>query len=372
MLALLERRLARAEAARRAAEALLEQKSRVLAISNEQLVAGKESLKRNLARRNRQLLDAQRVAGIGTMLWNFSAGRLELSPQIRAMFAVPQNVALTSYRPLLRKVVKDDRRKLLCWIHKRLLRGRLPSGCVACDPGAMGPRPRADIVQPLSGDGGDAETPRCRSEDFQIELRCKGTFGDAAPRWMRVMAQFEYGEDCRAALIYATVQDITRQVRADAESAALRQREQRRVENLEQMNQELIAARENALRANAAKSRFLAMMSHDIRTPLNGVIGMLSLLDEPALNDGQRRVLDLVRSSGEQLRVLLNDIIDLSRAEAGKLRLNPAPTNLAAVLTESTDFWRSLAREKNLKLDLQLAPDLPAWIEIDRVRFRHS
>ena len=81
-------------------------------------------------------------------------------------------------------------------------------------------------------------------------------------------------------------------------------------------------------------------------------------------------MVDLVRSSGEQLRVLLNDIIDLARAEAGKLQLNPAPANLIAVLADSVDIWRSLAREKELSLDLAMAPYLPAWVTIDRVRFR--
>ena len=369
-IALLERRLARAETARKTAEALLEQKSRVMAISNEELAAGKETLKRNLARRTRQLLDAQRVAGIGTMLWDFGTRRLELSPQIHAMFAMPQDVAVTSYRPFLRRVINEDRGRLLRWIHSQLLSSFAPPRCGACDPGKPGQYARIDTVQTATDEGEESRAHPCRSEDFQIELRCVGINGDTAPRWMRIMAQFEYGDDCHAALIFATVQDITGQVRADEEAAALRQREQLRLKALEQLNQDLIVARENALRANAAKSRFLAMMSHDIRTPLNGVIGMLSLLDETTLDNGQRRMLDLVRSSGDQLRVLLNDIIDLARAEAGKLQLNPAPTNLTAVLTESTDFWRSLAQEKNLTLELAIAPDLPEWIEVDRVRFR--
>jgi CheY-like chemotaxis protein len=78
----------------------------------------------------------------------------------------------------------------------------------------------------------------------------------------------------------------------------------------------------------------------------------------------------LVRSSGEQLRVLLNDIIDLARAEAGKLTLNPGPMNLTSVLTDGADFWRHLASDKNLSLDTVLAPNMPTWIEADNVRLR--
>ena len=354
-IALLELRLTQSEAARTAAEAL---------------AADTETLKRNLARRTQQLLNAQRVAGIGTMLWDVGAGQLELSPQIHAMFALPRDKAVHSYRRLLRAVLPEDRRKLLRWIHGEVLRGALPPQCAACDPNSVEQKPRIDTTHTGNGEGRFAPAPRCRSDDFQIELRCLGTDGEASPRWMRIMAQFEYGDDCHVSQIFATVQDITRQVNADEEAAALREREQIRLTDLENLNKNLVVARENAQQAHAAKSRFLAMMSHDIRTPLNGVIGILTLLDSTELDYGQRRMVDLVRSSGEQLRVLLNDIIDLARAEAGKLQLNPAPANLIAALADSVDIWRSLAREKDLSLDLAMAPYLPAWVTIDRVRFR--
>ncbi|WP_353228033.1 ATP-binding protein [Novosphingobium sp.] len=358
-IALLERRLARAEAARAAAEHLLEQKSRVLAAANSELTARKDSLSTSLERRTRQLLDAQRVAGFGTMLWDIRSRHLELSPQVQVMIGLEPGSAVRTYRTLVRSLLREDRRRMLQWMHHELLAGLKNDRCDRCGTNAD---QRVDVTC--------AETLR----EYRIEVRCLGgppggQDGDNV-RSLCVMAQFQVDSQCRPAMIFVTVQDITRQVRADNEAAALRARELQRLADLERLNEALLVAREQADLANEAKSRFLAMMSHDIRTPLNGVIGMLDLFDESTLTTEQKRTLTLVRSSGDQLRVLLNDIIDLARAEAGKLALNPGPTNLIGVLTDGADFWRHLANDKNLSLDIVLAPDMPTWIEADSVRLR--
>ena len=357
IIALLERRLARSETARAAAESLLEQKSRVLARANEELEARKEDLSASLERRTRQLLDAQRVAGFGTMIWDIRARRLELSPQVRLMFGLDPDSDVRNYRPMLRQVVVADRPRLLRWMHGEVLGSLWRGGCTSCS------REKAAIIKQQD------ERRSCHSDDFKIEFRCHRGRGSAVQH-LRLMAQIEFDARCRASVIFVTVQDITREVLADEEARLLHEREQRRLNDLERLNQQLSLAREHAERANAAKSRFLAMMSHDIRTPLNGVIGMLSLLDEGGLTDEQHRTLQLVRSSGDQLKVLLNDIIDLARAEAGKLQLSPVPTQPRTVLQEGGDFWRYLAAERKLTLDVLLAHDIPAWVEIDRVRLR--
>lgn len=354
-IALLERRLARAEAARAAAEHLLEQKSRVLAAANTELTARKESLSTSLERRTRQLLDAQRVAGFGTMLWDIPSRQLELSPQVQVMIGLEPGSPVRTYRSLVRCLLREDRRRMLEWMHRDLLAGLKGERCNRCSESAD-----------ADGSGRCEEALR----EYRIEVRCHSADGDDGVRSLCVMAQFQVNSQCRPVMIFVTVQDITRQVRADNEAATLRAREMQRLQDLEKLNEELLVAREQADLANDAKSRFLAMMSHDIRTPLNGVIGMLGLFDESTLTAEQKRTLMLVRSSGDQLRVLLNDIIDLARAEAGKLALNPGPTNLIDVLTDGADFWRHLAIEKSLSLDIVLAPDTPTWVEADSVRLR--
>ena len=356
-IALLERRLARSQAAREAAEALLEVKSRVLARKNEELEVGREQLSTSLERRNRQLLDAQRVAAFGTLLWDIGASQLELSPQIRLMLGIDPEAEVHSYRALLATVVVEDRPRLLNWLHHELLGSLRRGRCNGCLPEQVAVMDRSELAS-------------CSSPDYRIDVRCRGGKEDEPIRWLRVMAQFEFDSRCRASLIYATVQDITWQVLADQQAALLRQRDEERLKDLEALNADLLAAREAAERANAAKTRFLAMMSHDIRTPLNGVIGMLALLDEATLSDEQVRTLNLVRSSGDQLRVLLNDIIDLARADAGQLQLCPGPADAAAILGQGADFWRFMAVDKMLTLDLDLAPGIPAWIEADQLRLR--
>ncbi len=333
-IALLERRLARSEKARAAAEALLETKSRILAFANEELNARKVKLRADLERRTRQLLEAQRVAGFGTAIWDVRARRLEVSPQIYVLFGAGQAGNFIGHRELIRCVRAEDRQMVIDWLYRELNGNQRPD------------------------------------RDHFVEFRTRGGRGGQGARWLRAMAQIELDDTGRPTLIFGTIQDVTRQTQAAADAAVLREREHRQLADLKRLNVELIQARENAERANAAKSRFLAMMSHDIRTPLNGVIGMLDLMDEDTLSDGQRRTLSLARSSGQQLRVLLDDIIDLARAEAGRLQLNPGPTDLPGLLSDCASFWRRGAGEKQLAMEILLGPSLPEWVQIDRVRLR--
>ena len=333
-IALQERRLARSEKARAAAEALLERKSRILAFANEELNARKVDLLADLERRTRQLLEAQRVAGFGTVIWDVRARRLEVSPQVYVLFGARQAGNFIGHRELIRCVRVEDRQMVIDWLYRELNGNQRPD------------------------------------RDHFVEFRTRGGRTGQDSRWLRAMAQIELDETGRPTLIFGTIQDVTRQTQAAADAAVLREREQRQLADLRRLNVELTHARENAERANAAKSRFLAMMSHDIRTPLNGVIGMLDLMDEDTLTGAQRRTLSLARSSGQQLRVLLDDIIDLARAEAGKLQLNPGPTDLPGLLNEGASFWRRGAEEKRLALDSLLDLSLPKWVQVDRVRLR--
>ncbi|MEO9468065.1 ATP-binding protein [Parasphingorhabdus sp.] len=154
-----------------------------------------------------------------------------------------------------------------------------------------------------------------------------------------------------------------------------RLREQRsqlgeRVDELETLSSALRSSKLEAERANRAKSEFLAMMSHDIRTPMNGVLGMLSMLEETKLSEPQKKQLDLAVQSGELLKILLDDIIDLARAEAGAISLEPAPTVLDLVVTGVMDFWSGAAKAKGIELDTDRDPHLPSALLIDPTRFR--
>ena len=129
-------------------------------------------------------------------------------------------------------------------------------------------------------------------------------------------------------------------------------------------------AREEARRANNAKSNFLATMSHEIRTPMNGVLGMARLLRRDEKNPRQRERIDTLLSSGEYLLAILNDILDASKIDAGKLELALEAESLHSVLRDIVAFWGPRADEKNLQLTLSLDDNAPDVVWIDALRLR--
>jgi signal transduction histidine kinase/ActR/RegA family two-component response regulator len=126
----------------------------------------------------------------------------------------------------------------------------------------------------------------------------------------------------------------------------------------------------DAEKANQAKSSFLAVMSHEVRTPLNGVLGMTHLLLETELTDEQRQFADGVRTSGESLLTIINDILDFSKIEAGKLELEHVGCHLRQLLDEVATIVRTQAEAKGIALRCTVDPDVPDRVDCDPVRMR--
>jgi two-component system, sensor histidine kinase len=139
---------------------------------------------------------------------------------------------------------------------------------------------------------------------------------------------------------------------------------------LRRAQQDLIAQREAAVAANQAKTSFLAMMSHELRTPMNGVLGMARALKQTDLEARQRSYVDMLLRSGDGLMTILNDILDISKIEAGKLELETTSFALQPVGQGVHDLWSEVASAKGVKLTYQFDRSAPEWVVGDPTRIR--
>ncbi len=142
------------------------------------------------------------------------------------------------------------------------------------------------------------------------------------------------------------------------------------VTELKNTEQALRTAKVKAEAADRAKSDFLAVMSHEIRTPMNSVIGFTSLLRTTDLTSEQEHFVKMIEASGEGLLEIINDVLDISKIEAGRLELSLEPVEPILLAHEVVAIMHSRADEKGIALDLNITPELPAKVRTDRARLR--
>jgi PAS domain S-box-containing protein len=186
-------------------------------------------------------------------------------------------------------------------------------------------------------------TCRQTGEPFTFETQVRRM--DGSEIWVRV-----FGEADKArSVLRGAVQDITDRRRAESQ---------------------LIAARDAAEAATQAKSAFLANMSHEIRTPLHGIIGMAQVVEREPLSREQKARLGVIRQSGDILMSLLNDILDLSKIEAGMLQIDERDFDLTTVLQATCAQFAFQAAQKDLSLELQVDPSAAGRWRGDDMRLR--
>ena len=326
----LARRLERERKARQEAEGLLEEKSRALYLAVEESSHLAEELRQTVGYQTQELLDAQRVAHVGTFIWNIEAEQITWSEGVYSILGIDHTVESLSLERYLDSVLAEDRVALQAQIDRAMDTG--------LDPGS----------------------------EFATTHRVRRPDGDV--RWVKGIGKIAESGDKSSPFLSAAIQDITELVQADHEVTRVQQQLRRRLEELERTQETLESARIEAEEANRTKTRFIAMISHEIRTPINGLLGTLALLNDSELNSAQSELLRVALSSGETLRLLLNDVIDFSRLEAGEIQLEPMRFSVRKLAAQTIDFWQPQASTRGNRIFLYIDSDVPEQLLGDSTR----
>ena len=287
-----------------------------------------------LRRSEAGLQDAQRIARIGQIDWDVDSGAIRWSQEVEAIFGRTSAHGGPTYEAYLDAVHPDDRPG----VEAALQRSRASGEPYALEHRVL----RADgVVAFVHAEG-------------RVELEADGR---------------------RVAAVVGTIQDVTEQRRVEHELRLSRDVLERQAEELRRQAADLRAlaraeaeARVRAERAAAAKGEFLANMSHEIRTPMNAIVGLTHLALRADPSERLRGYLTKIGSAGEALLAVVNDVLDFSKVDAGKLTLEATPFTLEQVFERVHAVVDTLAQAKGLHLSLHADPELRGALVGDPLR----
>jgi PAS domain S-box-containing protein len=191
---------------------------------------------------------------------------------------------------------------------------------------------------------------------------------DGTVRNIKASSKTFFDVEGKPVRMIGTNYDLTSIKKAEEE---LRKYKDHLEEEVEQRTTDLVIARNAAEAANNAKSVFLANMSHELRTPLNAILGFSSLMrNDASLSQAHRENLDIINRSGAHLLTLINDVLEMSKIEAGRVQLNNEPFNVGSMVRDVMDMMEIRAREKGLRLILDQSSQFPSYIKADESRLR--
>ncbi|HUX90865.1 MAG TPA: ATP-binding protein [Gallionellaceae bacterium] len=273
-----------------------------------------------------RLIEAQRIAKVGSWELDLRTGELVWSDEIFRLFEIDKSRFGGTYQDFLSVIHPDDRDSVNL-AYTRSLEAHT----------------RYEIIHRLPVRGGRI-------------------------KWVHERCITEFDAEGKALRSMGTVQDVTERQLAQAALKHLNEELEQRVE---QRTAELVSAKEEAERANNAKSEFLSRMSHELRTPMNGILGFTQLLAYDSTNTLEMEQADYVQEimrAGEHLLELINEVLDLARIESGRMELVAEHLAVAQQVRECVPLVKALAADRNLKLSVGITGDYV--IHADALRLR--